>query len=62
MYFVLQSGTEEKEQDQSTQSLDLGFPDDDDDGPQPEGKQSNLQITVVRREYIQQPHTSLCSH
>jgi hypothetical protein len=37
MYFVLQSGTEEKEQDQSTQSLDLGFPDDDEDGPQPEG-------------------------
>ncbi|XP_071161815.1 kinesin light chain-like isoform X4 [Mytilus edulis] len=31
-----QSGTEEKEQDQSTQSLDLGFPDDDEDGPQPE--------------------------
>ncbi|XP_021360382.1 kinesin light chain-like isoform X4 [Mizuhopecten yessoensis] len=28
--------TEEKEQDQSTQSLELGFPDDDDDSPQPE--------------------------
>ncbi|XP_060070605.1 kinesin light chain-like isoform X2 [Ylistrum balloti] len=28
--------TEEKEQDQSTQSLELGFPDDDEDSPQPE--------------------------
>lgn len=47
MYFVLQPGTEEKEQDQSTQSLDLGFPDDDEDGPQPEGKQIiSMQITV----------------
>ena len=46
-FYLFKSATDEKEQDQSTQSLDLGFPDDDDDGPQPEGilhKYKNIHI------------------
>ena len=34
----LQTSEGEKESDQSTQSLDLGFPDDDDEPPQQEGE------------------------
>lgn len=35
---ILQTSEGEKESDQSTQSLDLGFPDDDDEPPQQEGE------------------------
>lgn len=45
---ILQTSEGEKESDQSTQSLDLGFPDDDDEPPQQEGE-TNYRSIPSRR-------------